>query len=253
LLLAERRTPTRANMSILLDLIESEGFVAQLLRACRNGLYFAVESRIPNAFASIIVRDILFAKDPKKKQPWLYKLDRIAEETMKHGLILAKIALIFKATEKFLANAVSLKGAARGKVEEWHTFAAGCLAGYVVMGIDTTNYSLKRNINMFIAMRTLWSIAGYASRTGLVAWPQGDDGRQRGWEVFVTLTWGFVMWHWRHQDAVARGEMPSAMARSMDYIYQSGDQPGLGRWYEKSGYAAAVLVLYRVVRSNGVL
>ena len=46
---------------------------------------------------------------------------------MKHGLILAKIALIFKATEKFLANAVSLKGAARGKVEEWHTFAAGCL------------------------------------------------------------------------------------------------------------------------------
>ena len=55
------------------------------------------------------------------------------------------------------------------------------------------------------------------------------------------------------QDAVARGEMPSAMARSMDYIYQSGDQPGLGRWYEKSGYAAAVLVLYRVVRSNGVL
>ena len=34
---------------------------------------------------------------------------------------------------------------------------------------------------------------------GLVAWPQGDDGRQRGWEVFVTLTWGFVMWHWRHQ------------------------------------------------------
>ena len=48
-------------------------------------------------------------------------------QTMKHGAILAKIALIYKVTEKVLANVANMTSGARGTVEGWHTFAAGCL------------------------------------------------------------------------------------------------------------------------------
>jgi len=81
--------------------------------------------------------------------------------------------------------------------------------------------------------------------------PQSESGRQFGWETFVTMTWGLVMWHWKHQVPLAKGEMPGAMARSMDYIYADGDVPGIKKWFTPSSYAAMVLALWQFLRTSG--
>jgi hypothetical protein len=37
--------------------------------------------------------------------------------------------------------------------------------------------------------------------------PNSEYAKDLGWTGFVTLAWGFVMWHWRHQDKIAPREM----------------------------------------------
>lgn len=51
-----------------------------------------------------------------------------------------------------------------------HTFVSGMLAGYIVMGRDGSDFGLKKNVNMYIAIRTLWSVANYSARTKLLPW-----------------------------------------------------------------------------------
>lgn len=212
----------------------------------RNGMLFAVESRVPQGMSNVLLRPLL---DPNgTPKPFKQSLDEIAVGALRHGAILARIACIFRVTEMLL---VKLTGSAKGKVQEWHTFVSGMLAGYIVMGRDGSDFGLKKNVNMYIAIRTLWSVANYSARTKLLPWPQSESGRQFGWETFVTLTWGLVMWHWKHQVPLAKGEMPGAMARSMDYIYADGDVPGIKKWFTPSSYAAMVLALWQFLRTSG--
>ena len=161
----------------------------------------------------------------------------VRPQTLRHAWILSRIAIIFKCSEELLRR--------RGgdvRPRGWHSLVAGGLAGYVVMARDGADRKLKEQINMMIGIRTLWAVAGYARRNGLVPLPHGTTGDGTGWTLFVTAVWAAVMWHWRHENKAHPGEMPAAMARSMDFIYAEGDVPGAAKWLKNSSLLFVALV-----------
>ena len=204
------------------SLVDWPDFALNLVRAVRQGLFFGAETRIPYAVTSLI-RPYLFGKQPR---PLRESVKFYAQQTLEHGWIIAKIAVLFKVSERVLARA-----SRAGSVQEWHTFVAGALAGYTVMCADRTNASLKRQINMAIGVRTLYALGSYLVRVGRV--PLLEDtapSYARGNAAWVTLMWGVVMWHWRHFSVSQPGEMVESQARQMDFIYTAGDAAGSQGW-----------------------
>ena len=103
---------------------------------------------------------------------------------------------------------------------EWNSFAAGAIAGYLIMSYDNSYKVMKKQINMAIGIRTLYAFGAYLIRKNYVPFlehtPQGYD---KGTVMWYTLMWGVVMWHWRHQTAPAPGEMNKAQVKQMNFIY----------------------------------
>ena len=251
--------------------VDAQGFAMQLLRAVRQGIYFGVETRIPYAVTAI-ARPFLFNQPSR---PLRASLRHFAQQTLDHGWIIARIAVLFKIGERTLARtfpvvprALPVRGgaaagggggggiAARALPAEWHTFVAGALAGCAVMVGEKENASLKRQINMAIGIRTLYALAAYALRTGrlqLAGLQHDGSGApyDRGGKVWVALLWGVVMWHWRHHSTgpspTAPGEMVPSQVKQMDFIYAAGDAPGRKGWVSSNSllWVAALLAAKR--------
>jgi len=110
------------------------------------------------------------------------------------------------------------------KPEQWHTFLAGTLAGYLIMYKDSSYAQMKKQINMAIGIRTLYALMAYFVRNNQVPMVEPTaEGYKFGTGVATTLMWGVVMWHWRHETAVAPGEMNRAQVRQMDFIYNDAE------------------------------
>uniref|UniRef100_A0A7S3LJD0 Peroxisomal membrane protein 4 n=1 Tax=Aplanochytrium stocchinoi TaxID=215587 RepID=A0A7S3LJD0_9STRA len=136
-----------------------------------------------------------------------------------HGWIIARICVIFKLTEQAL-----MKLENKRKPEEWHTFFAGALAGYLIMYRDNSYASMKKQINMAIGIRTLYALMSYLVRTKRIPFIDNTpDGYATGTGIASTLMWGVVMWHWRHQTAPAPNEMNLAQVKQMNFIYNDFD------------------------------
>jgi hypothetical protein len=194
----------------------------QLVRAFRQGIFFGVETRVPYAIVSIL-RPYLFNKPAR---PLLKSLKFYSEQTVQHGYIIAKISVLFKFLERLLQVA-----SAAGKVEEWHTFVAGSIAGYTIMCAQRNNESLKRQVNMAIGIRTLYALGSYMIRTERIPFiPNSPKGYVLGGDIWTTLLWGVVMWHWRHHTKSAPGEMVVSQVNQMTQIYSEGDAPGPLLW-----------------------
>ena len=220
---------------LLASILDAEGFHGDILRALRQGIYFGVETRVPYAITGII-RPYLFGKQPR---PLITTLKFYAEQGLKHGWIIARISIIFKSIERLL---MTLQGVAEAK--EWHTFIAGCIAGYFVMVRDQADVSLKRQVNMAIGIRVLYSFGSYIVRQGV--WPgisHSTEGYARGQSIWFTLMWGVVMWHWRHQTIPAPGEMDKGQVNQMNFIYKSGDTPGPQGWFSNNYLPWLAIVL----------
>lgn len=206
--------------SSLVSFIEAPGLVGELLRALRQGFFFGLETRVPYAVAGIL-RPHLFGKEVR---PWKAQLAFFAEQTLQHGWIIARISFLFK-----LFHAVLVKMS--GSVEQqWHAFAAGALAGYLVMVRDGSQATLKTQINMAIGIRTIYALGSYLVRNDMVPGLRAPGGYQTGAMLYVTLMWGAVMWHWKHMTKVAPGEMMKGQIQQMDFIYTHGDAPGMEKW-----------------------
>eukprot|EP00656_Telonema_subtile_P034609 TRINITY_DN38677_c0_g1_i1.p1 TRINITY_DN38677_c0_g1~~TRINITY_DN38677_c0_g1_i1.p1 ORF type:complete len:194 (+),score=38.08 TRINITY_DN38677_c0_g1_i1:96-677(+) len=132
----------------LAQFLEQEGTLGEIVRAVRQGIYFGVETRIPYAITGVL-RPYLFNK---KSRPLLDSLKFFADSTLKHGWVMARISCCFKIVERLL-----MKLTGHSQPLEWQTFVAGCTAGYVFMVRDKADVSLKRQINMAIGIRTLYS------------------------------------------------------------------------------------------------
>jgi len=204
-------------------LVEGDDFPSQLLRSVRQGMYFGIETRIPYAVTSII-RPMLFNKPSR---PIFQSLKFYGDQTLKHGWIIARISFLFKLSEKAL-----MKLSGSDKLEQWHSFVAGCFAGYLIMARDSADSSLKKQINMAIGIRTIFAFGSYLVRKDMIpTLSHSAEGYDKGLSIFNTLMWGVVMWHWRHQTVIAPGEMNPAQVSQMDFIYNHGDKPGLEKWF----------------------
>ena len=196
-------------------------------------MYFGLETRMPYAVANTL-RPMMFNKPSR---PWFGQLQFYGQQALTHGWVIARISFLFKLIEKTLLN---LTGTAR----PWHSFVAGCAAGYLIMVRDTREVSLKTQINMAIGVRTLYALASYLVRHGKVPFIDNTPaGYARGKGIYTTLLWGLVMWHWRNHAGV-KGEMARAQVNQMNFIYNAGDAPGKAGWMS-SNYMlwAAVCVL----------
>lgn len=223
--------------SALLALLESPGLPGQLLRAVRQGFFFGVETRVPYAITNIL-RPLLFGKPSR---PLYGSLKWAADQTLQHGWIIARISLLFKLGEWLLMRATGSRAP-----KPWHTAVAGALGGYLVMVRDTTQASLKRQINMAIGIRTLYAVAAYLVRTGSVpGFTAPEAGYMRGRNAWYVALWAVVMWHWRHQTSLAPGEMNKAQVRQMDFIYTGGDVPGRELWFNNN-YLSMFLALVSI-------
>ena len=194
--------------------LDSFELLNTVLVSLRQGMFFGVEARIPYAVTSIL-RPILFNKPSR---PLSQQFKYAAEQTLEHGWVIARISVLFKLSELFLAR---LSG--KRSPEEWHTFVAGAFAGYIVMARDRSYAKLKKQINMAIGIRTLYAFGSYCVRKNMIPFLNDSAESYRdGTNFYVVLMWGVVMWHWRHQTGVAPGEMNTAQVKQMDFIYNDG-------------------------------
>eukprot|EP00040_Diaphanoeca_grandis_P013063 m.66072 g.66072 ORF g.66072 m.66072 type:complete len:232 (+) comp23640_c0_seq1:194-889(+) len=225
----------------LCDVAEAENFLGELIRAVRQGLYFGLETRLPHMLVSIL-RPRLFNKPAR---PILSDIKFGSQQAMQHGYILARIAVLYKVVETGLA-----KMGGKGAPEEWHTFVAGCFAGYMVMGLDSSEPKLKKQINMAIGIRTLYALGKFALRKDCIPILRSNPRDMSiGRSVWYTLMWGAVMWHWKHQSHVG-GEMEKSQVTQMNTIYTVGDVPGLHKWTDNKQihWAIALYLLSSLAR-----
>ncbi|KAF9520629.1 hypothetical protein BS47DRAFT_1323708 [Hydnum rufescens UP504] len=176
-----------------------------ILKGARNGLVYGVKIRFPHA----LIMSILFGRgDVKARATQIYKA------TKTHALNLAKFVTIYKS---LILVQRKLNG---GKERSADTFVAGLVGGYVVFGNRT---AINEQIVLYVASRV---VASFIPRAFATPTPRNPNGQNRPippraplFTVFAALTWGAVMWLFKHQEETLQPGMWS----SMKYLYLDSD------------------------------
>jgi len=176
-----------------------------ILKGARNGFVYGVKVRFPHA----LVMSILFGRGD-----WKSRLTFIFQATKQHALNLAKFVTLYKT---FLLVQKKANG---GKERNSDTFVAGLLGGYMVFG---TRNAVNEQIVLYVVSRVLASFIPRDSKPYLssanpsTVTPIPPDSRY--FSVFAALTWGAVMYLFRH-----RGEtIQPGMFNSMTYLYRDSE------------------------------
>ncbi|KAG6832235.1 hypothetical protein H0H92_004200 [Tricholoma furcatifolium] len=175
-----------------------------ILKGARNGFVYGVKVRFPHA----VVMSILFGRGD-----WQTRLRNIYRATRQHAFNLAKFVTLYKT---FLLIQRRVNG---GKERSSDTFIAGLLGGYIVFG---DRNAVNEQIVLYVVSRVVSSFLprgggkpSSSSHSG--AKPLPPDSRY--FTVFAALSWGAVMWLFRH-----RGEtIQPGMFNSMTYLYRDSE------------------------------
>ncbi|KAG5335589.1 hypothetical protein E4T56_gene13265 [Termitomyces sp. T112] len=174
-----------------------------ILKGARNGFVYGVKVRFPHA----VVMSILFGRGN-----WQTRVRNIYRATRQHAFNLAKFVTLYKT---FL---LIQRKTNRGKERNIDTFIAGLLGGYIVFG---DRNAVNEQIVLYVVSRVISSFLPRAgssnSPTGSPTKPLPPDSRY--FTVFAALSWGAVMWLFRH-----RGEtIQPGMFNSMTYLYRDSE------------------------------
>ncbi|KAH7914491.1 Tim17/Tim22/Tim23/Pmp24 family-domain-containing protein [Hygrophoropsis aurantiaca] len=175
-----------------------------ILKGARNGFVYGVKVRFPHA----LIMAILFGRGD-----WQSRLQVIYKATKQHALNLAKFVSLYKA---LLLVQKKLNG---GKERSADTFIAGLLGGYVVFGDRT---AINEQIVLYVVSRVLASFipragAPYSKTPSSAVRPIPPNPRY--FSIFAALSWGAVMWLFKH-----RGEtIQPGMFNSMTYLYRDSE------------------------------
>ncbi|KAG6910606.1 hypothetical protein DXG01_009557 [Tephrocybe rancida] len=174
-----------------------------ILKGARNGFVYGVKVRFPHA----VVMSILFGRGD-----WQSRLRHIYRATKQHAFNLAKFVTLYKT---FLLIQRKANG---GKERSSDTFVAGLLGGYVVFG---ERNAVNEQIVLYVVSRVVSSFIPRQSSSkpasNSVLKPLPPDSRY--FTVFAALSWGAVMWLFRH-----RGEtIQPGMFNSMTYLYRDSE------------------------------
>jgi len=147
---------------------------------------------------------------------WRHRAKAIFRATMQHALNLAKFVSIYK-TLLLIQKKLN-----RGKERSADTFIAGLFGGYVVFGNRT---AVNEQIVLYVASRVM---ASFIPRAGVpystssptspaITKPLPPDSRY--FSVFAALSWGAVMWLFKHRGQTIQPGMFSAM----QYLYRQSE------------------------------
>ncbi|KAF8203253.1 Tim17/Tim22/Tim23/Pmp24 family-domain-containing protein [Pholiota molesta] len=198
------------SLAILNEIITNPAYHDYLavLKGARNGFVYGVKVRFPHA----LVMSILFGRGD-----WKSRIQLIYRATKQHALNLAKFVSLYKAIlliQKKLNN---------GKERDSDTFIAGLIGGYFVF---SDRNAVNEQIVLYVVSRVVASFiprAGtpYNASAHLRFGPryQTMPPDSRYFTVFAAVSWGAVMWLFRH-----RGEtIQPGMFNSMKYLYRDSD------------------------------
>ncbi|PPQ97167.1 hypothetical protein CVT26_000430 [Gymnopilus dilepis] len=180
-----------------------------ILKGARNGFVYGVKVRFPHA----LVMSILFGRGD-----WQTRARMIYRATRQHAFNLAKFVSIYKTIlliQKKLNN---------GKERNADTFIAGLIGGYFVFGDrNAVNeqivlYVVSRVVASFIPRATSpYNTTPQSALAGSPVKPIPPDSRY--FTIFAAVSWGAVMWLFRH-----RGEtIQPGMFNSMKYLYRDSE------------------------------
>jgi len=183
-----------------------------IIKGARNGLVYGVKIRFPHA----LLMSILFGKGD-----WKTRARHIFSLTKQHALSLASFVSLYKT---LLLLQKRLNG---GKERKADTFFAGLIGGYIIFGDRT---AINEQIVLYVCSRVLASFiprAGTSSVASSTASSTGGDVHikpvppdARLFSFFAALSWGAVMWLFKH-----RGEtIQPGMFSSMRYLYRDSEQ-----------------------------
>ncbi|KAF9535529.1 Tim17/Tim22/Tim23/Pmp24 family-domain-containing protein [Crepidotus variabilis] len=206
-----RSVMSSSSLALINEIITNPAYHDYLavLKGARNGFVYGVKVRFPHA----LVMSILFGRgDWKSRAKVIYRASR------QHAMNLAKFVSIYKS---LLLVQKKLNG---GKERDTDTFIAGLLGGYFVFGDrNAVNeqivlYVVSRVVASFIPRATQpYNAASGSTRAGSAVKPIPPNSRY--FTVFAALSWGAVMYLFRH-----RGEtIQPGMFNSMTYLYRDSD------------------------------
>jgi len=170
-----------------------------ILKGARNGLVYGAKVRFPHA----LVMAILFGRGD-----WLSRARTIFSATKQHSLNLAKYVTLYK-TLLWLQRRAN-----EGKERNADTFFAGLIGGYIVFGDRTP---MNEQIVFYVVSRVLASFIPRDNSTkpaaGAAVRPIPPDPHY--FSLFAAVTWGIVMWIFRHR----RHTIQTGMFNAMTYLY----------------------------------
>jgi peroxisomal membrane protein 4 len=173
-----------------------------ILKGARNGLVYGAKVRFPHA----LVMAILFGRGD-----WSSRARTIFSATKQHAFNLAKYVTLYK-TLLWLQRRAN-----EGKERNADTFFAGMIGGYIVFGDRTP---VNEQIVFYVVSRVLASFIPRDSSSNLAKPTTGDVVRPippdpHYFSLFAAVTWGLVMWLFRHR----RHTIQTGMFNSMTYLY----------------------------------
>ncbi|KAI3659102.1 hypothetical protein MP638_001969 [Amoeboaphelidium occidentale] len=184
-----------------------------LIKGLRNGIVYGAKIRFPHA----LVMTFLF----RSQLPFRKKLEVILDATYQHSRNLGTFVLIYKS---LLLLQRTLRS---GKENEKDAFIAGLIGGYIVFGKDNginnqiVLYLFSRitlGLVKYCRNRGYFELIGYPSNVSAVTTPNGREGV--AFSVFAALTWGIVMWLFRHE----KSTLQNSLQASMEYLYNDSDK-----------------------------
>ncbi|TEB12119.1 peroxisomal protein [Coprinellus micaceus] len=195
------------SMALLNEIIANPAYhdYLAILKGARNGFVYGVKVRFPHA----LVMSILFGRGD-----WQTRAKNILRATKQHAFNLAKFVTIYKSL------LLLQKKMNKGKERSLDTFIAGLIGGYVVFG---ERNAVNEQIVLYVVSRVVASFipratAGYktapdSALASSAVKPLPPNSKY--FTVFAALSWGAVMWLFRH-----RGEtIQPGMFNSMKYLY----------------------------------
>jgi len=183
-----------------------------ILKGARNGFVYGVKIRFPHA----LLMSILFGKGD-----WKARARQIFLATKQHAFNLASFVSLYKT---LLLIQRKLNG---GKERKADTFFAGLIGGYIVFGDRT---AINEQIVLYVCSRVVASFIPRAGTTYAASSASSSSGGDsqikpippdaRLFSFFAALSWGSVMWLFKH-----RGEtIQPGMFSSMRYLYRDSEQ-----------------------------
>ena len=172
---------------------QDPSFLVSTLRGLRNGIYYGAKVR----FMHSLVMTLLFRHGSLKS-----KVRSILTMTYQHAKNLGCFAFLYKATVYILKKM-------EGQPKKYHSFIAGCVAGYIVF---REKNNLNYQIYLYVFSRNIVGAVENLVKKGKLP-------NVKAFPILAMLSWGIVMYLYMNDPTSLQPSLKS----SMDFLYKHSE------------------------------